>query len=406
MAELIPLPRVSELPPIDPDANDRIVQQLDPVAVPLVNRHINPERFKDPDTRDEFPTVTDYMGDNQDRWVPAMYVPWSAGENFTRGYKWDEKESPLYPAARSSILIGLLTEDTLPWFSEAIVRNFGKSEGMRFYANIWTGEEDRHATFLNGYVIVGRLIDPVELEYDRMANVIQAQVPDPPSALEAMAYVTLQEKATRLSHMNTLRLVADTVLEDERVVKLSEDGTRLANVEPVAVHRMEPEERASYLRQVIRAGMTEIVGDENKHFVFYRDIVKLGGLQIDPSTMVKAIERPVREFAMPGTGIRRFWEHAAIIADAGVYDLRLHRDQVVAPVLKAWDIKNLEGLDGEAEQARERIFTHMDNLDKIASEYEEQREERRAALADDPTAIWVGKKPMPPPSPGTLATQA
>ena len=403
MNEMIELPRVGELPPIDPVADQRILMDMGPIAVPLVNRHINPERFKDPATRDEFPTVTTYMGDKADLWIPARYVPWSAGENFAQDYAWNEQESPLYEAARSAILIGLLTEDTLPHFTEALIRRLGVNEALRFFTNVWTAEEGRHSKFLEGYVIVGRVIDPIQLEHDRMANVIAAKVPDPPSSMEALVYVTLQEAATRISHLNTGKLISDTVIEDERIVALSADKTELANVEPVVVDRMEPEERASYLRQVIRAGMTRIVGDENKHHVIYRDLVggvpqrgnipQLdGALQIDPSTMVKAIERPVREFDMPGTGIREFWHHAAIIADAGVYDLRIHRDQVLAPVLKKWDLEHIEGLDAEAEQARERIVAHMANLDIIASEFEERRAAKRAEQMEDPEAIWVGKK--------------
>lgn len=394
MAELIKLPNPNELPPIDPEADQRILQQLDPVVVPLVNHHINPTKSRDePGYAEEFPTVARYMGDNQKLWVPAMHVPWSAGENFPPDYKWEEKESPLYEAARSAIILGLLTEDALPWYSEAIKRKFGVSEALKFFANIWTGEEDRHATFLNEYVIVGRLVDPVQLEHDRMTNVVTAQTPDPPSATESLIYVAIQELETRLAHQNTLRLIADTVKEDERIVQLSEDGTELANVEPVIVHKMEPEERASYLRQVIRAGMNRIVGDEGRHHVFYNNVVRDGALQIDPSTVVKALERQTRIFDMPGSeGIPNYWHHANIASQAGILDLRIHRNEAVAPIIGGWGISELEGLDPEAEQARERIFIHMENLDRMASEFEEKREEKRAELADDPEAIWVGKE--------------
>lgn len=393
MAERIDLIPVSDLPPIDPRADEAILQQLDPVVVPLVNRHINPKRFyNDPEYADSELTVTKYMGDNADQWVPALYIPYSAGENFAKDYHWSDEESPLYEAAQSAIILGLLTEDALPWYSEAIVRKFGVSEALRFFANVWTAEEGRHSKFLEGYVTVGRMVDPVQLEADRMANVIQAQVPDPPSAMESLVYVTIQELATRISHQNTAKLIADTIEADEKVAPLCEDGTELANIEPVAVHRMDPEERAAYLRQVIRAGMGRIVGDEGKHHLFYRDTVGNGALQIDPSTTVKAIEKQFRLFDMPGTGIRDFTMHAIRAANAGIYDIRMYRDEALATPLKHWDIANLQGLDPEAEQARERIFAHMDILDAKASKFEEQRDAERAKLMDDPTAIWVGKK--------------
>jgi hypothetical protein len=39
------------------------------------------------------------------------------------------------------------------------------SEALGFFANVWTAEEERHSKFLEGYVIVGRVIDPIQLEH-------------------------------------------------------------------------------------------------------------------------------------------------------------------------------------------------------------------------------------------------
>jgi acyl-[acyl-carrier-protein] desaturase len=391
MGELIALPSLEELPPIDPIADQHILDEIDPIVTPLVNRHVNPKRFRDDELRDQVPTVTDYMGDNSNLWTPALMVPWSAGENFTPSYVWTPEESGLPEAGRSALILADLTEDALPWYSEALVRNFGPSEPLNFFVRVWTGEEDRHSQFLQAYILMSRFLDPVQLERDRMQNMITAQVPDPPSVIESAIYVTWQELATRIAHQNTLTLIADTAPEDERIVKLGEDGTTLANVEPVEVHRLEPEARVAYLRQVIRAGMLRIVGDENKHYAFYQDTVK-GAIDIDASTVVKAAERQFRKLDMPGSGIRQFMHHAIIAANAGILDPRSIRDQVALPILKKWDIEHLEGLDGEAEQARERLFAHMANLDVGASLFEEQRDAYRAEHIDDPEAIWVGKQ--------------
>src|SRR3546814_11286676 len=48
--------------------------------------------------------------------------------------------------------------------------------------------------------------------------------------------------------------------------------------------------------------MKKVASDENRHHLFYRDMVT-AALEIDPSEMVRAIERQVRTFEMPGTGI-------------------------------------------------------------------------------------------------------
>ncbi|MDQ1381762.1 MAG: acyl-[acyl-carrier-protein] desaturase, partial [Actinomycetota bacterium] len=81
---------------------------------------------------------------------------------------------------------------------------------------------------------------------------------------------------------------------------------------------------------------------------------------------VCAIERQVRTFEMPGVGIPDFNSHATAIAAAGIYDLVLHHDQVLVPVvLRQWGIETIEGLNAEAELARERIVGHIARIGRI-----------------------------------------
>ena len=87
---------------------------------------------------------------------------------------------------------------------------------------------------------------------------------------------------------------------------------------------------------------------------------------------------------IPGTDIAGFQRKAVEMAIAGVYDLRQHRDEVVAPVLRFWKVFELEGLDDEGEQARTELAAFMDTLDTQASRFEEKRnrlQERLAARA-------------------------
>jgi acyl-[acyl-carrier-protein] desaturase len=82
--------------------------------------------------------------------------------------------------------------------------------------------------------------------------------------------------------------------------------------------------------------------------VFYRDILA-AALQLQPSAAVRAIVDEILAFEMPGAGIRGFVRKATQIAKAGIYDLRIHRDEVLLPVLRYWRIFELEGLDAAAE---------------------------------------------------------
>src|SRR4029077_5332512 len=118
-----------------------------------------------------------------------------------------------------------------------------------------------------------------------------------------------------------------------------------------------------------------VAADENLHYLFYRDLVS-AALEIDPSGTVSAIERQVRTFEMPGTGIPDFAAHANAIAAAGIYDLVLHHDQVLVPVvLRHWGIESVAGPDPEAEHARERIVHHISRIGKIGRRLASRRAE-------------------------------
>ena len=68
---------------------------------------------------------------------------------------------------------------------------------------------------------------------------------------------------------------------------------------------------------------------------------------------------------MPGTGIIDFAHHAKAIAKAGIYDLQVHHEQILVPVvLRHWDIEALEGLTPEAEEARRRLVKRIDRVGK------------------------------------------
>ena len=92
--------------------------------------------------------------------------------------------------------------------------------------------------------------------------------------------------------------------------------------------------------------------------------------------MVCAIERQVRTFEMPGTGIVDFEAHAKAIAQAGIYDFGIHHDQILVPVvLRHWGIESLEGLDAEAEQARVALLKRIERIGRAGRRFAARRDE-------------------------------
>ena len=116
--------------------------------------------------------------------------------------------------------------------------------------------------------------------------------------------------------------------------------------------------------------MIRIAADENLHMVFYRDILA-AALKVQPSAAVRAIVDEVLAFEMPGAGIPNFLRKAAQMAKAGIYDLRVHRDEVLLPIIQHWGIFELEGLDAAAEEARTSAWPSTSTeLDVAAKRFE------------------------------------
>ena len=58
---------------------------------------------------------------------------------------------------------------------------------------------------------------------------------------------------------------------------------------------------------------------------------------------MKAITAEVLAFNMPGTAIPGYLRKAATMAKAGIFDLRIHHDDVLWPILRHWRLFELEG---------------------------------------------------------------
>ncbi|HEX9697318.1 MAG TPA: acyl-ACP desaturase [Actinomycetota bacterium] len=267
-------------------------------------------------------------------WFPHEYVPWEQGRNFERE-PWEPGDSRLSDLARTALELNLLTEDNLPYYHLAIWDTFGGEGPWGEWVRRWTAEEGRHSIAMRDFLTVTRGIDPVGLERARMDHVSRGYYPgDDFTPLDGLVYVTLQELATRISHRNTGAITQDPVAE-----KL----------------------------------MARIAVDENLHYVFYRDLTA-GAIEVDSSAAVCAMERQVTGFTMPGLELPGFREKAIRIAKAGIYDLRIHHDQVLVPVvLKQWRLEELGGLDDAAEKARDRIIEFLGHLDAAATRYEQKR---------------------------------
>ena len=97
-------------------------------------------------------------------------------------------------------------------------------------------------------------------------------------------------------------------------------------------------------------------------------------MKLDPSAVIQSMRKVYENFNMPGTVVPKFRRRAALAARAEIYDLRIHAEKVIAPVLREWKIDKLEDLTPEADADRETLLAMPDVLVERA-----ERLEKRAA---------------------------
>jgi acyl-[acyl-carrier-protein] desaturase len=303
------------------DLQTRLLHDLEPVVETNLERHLAVAK----------------------EWMPHDYIPWSRGRDFAflGGEDWTPQDSPLDPVAQTAMTVNLLTEDNLPSYHREIATRFGRDGAWGEWVGRWTAEEGRHGIALRDYLVVTRGVDPVALERLRMEHMVAGYDSGDKTMLQAVAYVSFQELATRVSHRNTGRATGCPVAEQL---------------------------------------LTRISTDENLHMVFYRNLVA-AAFEIAPNEMMEAVRDEVVGFTMPGAGMTGFMRNSVTIARAGIYDLRLHHDEVVVPVLKFWRVFDRTDLNGAGDKAREELLTFLAGLDAQATRFVEQRERTRARTA-------------------------
>ena len=299
----------------------RLLHELEPVVEQNLERHLSVAK----------------------PWMPHDYIPWSQGRDFAflGGEDWQPEDSPLDPVAQTAMIVNLLTEDNLPSYHREIATQFGRDGVWGQWVGQWTAEEGRHGIALRDYLVVTRGVDPVRLEQLRMEHMVAGYDSGDKTPLQAVAYVSFQELATRVSHRNTGKAT----------------GCPLAE-------------------QLLQ----RVALDENLHMVFYRNLVA-AAFDIAPDETMAAVRDEVIGFQMPGANMPDFTRNSVAIAKAGIYDLRLHHDAVVQPVLKFWNVFDRTDLGAEGEKAREELASFMGGLDTQATRFVEQREKMRARQA-------------------------
>lgn len=253
----------------------------------------------------------------QKLWMPTELLP----EDF--------KARPLPPAIKAMLVLNLLTEDGLPYFFGLLVTHLGVESAIGDWTRKWTGEEFRHGRaiqlFLNRVLSREQIIEVERMQYAYLNTGFWPNWGGDPVKL--LAYVVLQEEATRVSHFGIAK----------------------------AAEEYDP---------VLHSLMKKISAEEAKHHTAYLGMFK-AALLADADHGLEALLHIIRNFAMPGNGIKDFSVLSEIQGRSGVFG-SAEFVSIVEDVCEKIGLGNLTGLGARGEKARDGIFSSIKVLRRVA----------------------------------------
>lgn len=239
---------------------------------------------------------------------------------------------------RIALALNLLTEEGLPHFHRLIAVYFGPDSPWSDWNNLWTAEEDRHGCVMRDYVRDARIFNMRAVEEMQFLYIKAGFEPswqqDP---YRLLAYTSLQEKATQISHANTGRM-------------------------------------ASGLEPRLQRVLAHVAGDESRHYQFYRAV--FGAiLSADPERAIESLLKVTLGFAMPGHNIAGFAEMSEVLSRGGIFGTR-HYQSIVEELLAFWNIGAITGLSPHGQHNQDRLMKVPTRLSRMA-DYADSKLQRR-----------------------------
>lgn len=276
-------------------------------------------------------------------WYPHEIIPWEKYSEITKNgfeYNVDKVSKNLV----SALYLLVMTEDNLPWYARTIagfIGNQNRDTAWNHWLQQWVAEEDNHSYVIRNYITLNGLMNPFYLEDARMHQIKSGLVPEGTNTAEWLTYATIQELAGRSMY---LRVAND--------LRADSNGYNI---------------------------IKKITSDENRHFIFYRDVCKRGFEKL-PSEFIIALANKSVNFQLPanssGSGVLDFEHHSRNMADGGFYNLEIYIEEVLKPVISFWQIDQLKNLSKEAEKSLLSIYQYIEKSTNLINKVKDRAQAR------------------------------
>ncbi|SEJ31301.1 acyl-[acyl-carrier-protein] desaturase [Cyclobacterium xiamenense] len=280
-------------------------------------------------------TVKTTLMDPDDCWQPTDFLPDMTQPDALDQVKLLRERAAEIPDTIITSLVGnMITEEALPSYQTYFNMLAGINEegsltserGWVQWTKAWTAEENRHGDLLNKYLYLSGRADMRKVEQTIHRLIYNGFDPrsekDP---YQAIIYTSFQERATKISHVNTGKLA----------------------------------DKAGDL--VLGKICKQIAGDEARHEKAYKSFMT-EIFEIDPSGAMLAFEKMMRkQIVMPavlmgegGNNPSIFDQFSAITQKVGIYT-GWDYARIIDHLVKLWKVETVTGLTDVAAKAQEYL---------------------------------------------------
>ncbi len=290
-------------------------------------------------------SVDSFLVDPNECWQPTDFLPDMAQPDAMEQVLALRKRSDGIPPEVISSLVGnMITEEALPNYQSFFnllkgmneEGNMASTNGWVRWSRAWTAEENRHGDLLNKYLYLSGRANMKEVEitiHNLISNGFDAKVEQDP--YQAMIYTSFQERATKISHVNTGKL-ADKAGDD-----------------------------------VLSRICKTIAGDEARHENAYKNFMSKI-FEVDPDGALLAFEKMMKkQITMPALLMddekkdSLFSRFSQITEKMGIYTTFDYAN-IITHLTEKWKIEGMTGLKDYAAKAQEYLCTLADRYRRIA----------------------------------------
>ncbi|HEY1022420.1 MAG TPA: acyl-ACP desaturase [Flavisolibacter sp.] len=294
--------------------------------------------------------IEKYLVEAETAWQPSDFLPdMSSPEALKEIKELQERAAGLPDGVITSLVGNMITEEALPTYTtyfnliEGVneEKNYTSDRGWVKWSRKWTAEENRHGDLLNKYLYLSGRADMRQVEitiHNLLQNGFDPKTEGDP--YQAFIYTSFQERATRISHMNTGKLA-------------DKNGDNV-------------------LSKICKT----IAGDEARHEKAYKTFMAKV-FEVDPNGAMLAFEKMMKkQIAMPAIMMDNspvdnlFTRFSAITQKLGIYTT-FDYASIIKHLTELWKIETVTGLNSYAAKAQEYLSALPDRYRRIAERMKE-----------------------------------